>query len=70
MDKLLGFLSPVFIAALVFILNALIPGRWITRVYYLTRFFRENEISYQWNLCINCDDTDMVHAGVFQNGSL
>lgn len=29
MEKLLGFLAPVFVALLVYILNALLPGRWI-----------------------------------------
>jgi len=47
MDKLLGFLAPVFIAALVFILNALLPGRWITG--YITRSGSSEKMKYHIN---------------------
>jgi protein-S-isoprenylcysteine O-methyltransferase Ste14 len=30
MDKILGFLAPVFVSAFIFVLNALLPGRWVT----------------------------------------
>jgi protein-S-isoprenylcysteine O-methyltransferase Ste14 len=29
MSKILGFLTPVMIFAIIFILNALLPGRWV-----------------------------------------
>jgi hypothetical protein len=34
MDKTSGFLAPVFITMLIFILNTLLPGRWVTGYVY------------------------------------
>ncbi len=30
MDRILGLLAPVLITAVIFVLNALLPGRWVT----------------------------------------
>ena len=47
MDKVSGFLAPIFIAALVYILNALLPGRWITG--YITRPGSAEKMKYHIN---------------------
>ncbi len=47
MDKFLGFLAPVFIAFLIFGLNAALPGRWVTG--YITRPGSGEKMRYHLN---------------------
>jgi len=47
MEKILGFLAPTLIALLVFILNALLPGRWVTG--YITRPGTTQKMRYHLN---------------------
>ena len=42
-----GFLAPVFIYALIFILNAVLPGRWVTG--YVTKAGSSEKLRYRLN---------------------
>ncbi len=65
MDKITGFLAPTIIALIIFILNAFLPGRWVTG--YITRPGSTEKMRYHLNgiLRIYEPDTDMVCTGVF-----
>jgi protein-S-isoprenylcysteine O-methyltransferase Ste14 len=47
MDKTLGFLAPVMISIFIFILNALLPGRWVTG--YVSRINSTEKMRYHLN---------------------
>jgi len=47
MDKAMGFLMPVLICGLIFILNVLLPGRWVTG--YITRPDSSGKMRYHLN---------------------
>jgi Ergosterol biosynthesis ERG4/ERG24 family len=47
MEKVLGFFAPVLIFVLIFILNALLPGRWVTG--YITRPDSAEKMRYHLN---------------------
>jgi protein-S-isoprenylcysteine O-methyltransferase Ste14 len=47
MDKILGFLAPVIISVVVFILNTLLPGRWVTG--YITKTNSTEKMRYHLN---------------------
>lgn len=47
MEKLLGFLSPAIIYLFIFILHALLPGRWV--VGYATKPHSEEKLKYRLN---------------------
>jgi delta14-sterol reductase len=47
MEKIIGFLSPAFIYAFIFILNALLPGRWV--IGYVTKTGTDEKLKYRLN---------------------
>lgn len=47
MDKASGLLAPTLISAMIFILNALLPGRWVTG--YVTKRNSEEKLKYHLN---------------------
>jgi protein-S-isoprenylcysteine O-methyltransferase Ste14 len=47
MDKVLGVLSPVIVYSLIFILNVLLPGRWVTG--YVTKNGTDEKLKYRLN---------------------
>jgi protein-S-isoprenylcysteine O-methyltransferase Ste14 len=47
MDKILGLLSPALICVMIFILNALLPGRWVTG--YITKTNSAERLRYHLN---------------------
>lgn len=47
MDKVLGFLAPAIIAIIIFVLNAVLPGRWVTG--YITRPGSDEKMRYHLN---------------------
>jgi protein-S-isoprenylcysteine O-methyltransferase Ste14 len=47
MDKILGFLAPIIISVLIFILNVLLPGRWVTG--YVTKTNSTEKMKYRLN---------------------
>jgi Delta14-sterol reductase len=47
MEKLSGFLAPPIISALIFVLNALLPGRWLTG--YINRPGSDEKMKYHLN---------------------
>ena len=47
MEQLLGFLAPMLVYGLIFILNALMPGRWVTG--YATRTGTDEKLRYRLN---------------------
>jgi len=47
MDKTLGFLAPIMVSLMIFILNALLPGRWVTG--YVTRTNSTEKMRYRLN---------------------
>src|SRR5215217_6663652 len=47
MEKILGFLSPIFVYVFIFILNAILPGRWV--VGYVTRTNSNEKLKYHLN---------------------
>jgi len=47
MDKAFGFLAPIFISFLIFVLNALLPGRWVTG--YITKTNSNEKMRYHLN---------------------
>ncbi len=49
MDKIAGFFTPVIITALIFSLNVILPGRWVTG--YITRPDSAEKMRYHLNGC-------------------
>jgi protein-S-isoprenylcysteine O-methyltransferase Ste14 len=47
MEKILGFLTPTFVYILLFALNALVPGRWVTG--YVTKPNSDEKLRYRLN---------------------
>ncbi len=47
MDKILGFLAPIIISSLIFALNTLLPGRWVTG--YVTKTNSREKMRYHLN---------------------
>ena len=47
MDKTLGFLAPILLLITIFILNALLPGRWVTG--YVTKTNSTEKMRYHLN---------------------
>ncbi len=47
MDKISGFFAPVLIYALIFLLNAILPGKWVTG--YVTRAGSNEKLNYHLN---------------------
>jgi len=47
MEKVFGFFSPFVIYIFVFILNALLPGRWVTG--YVTKTGSTEKLKYRLN---------------------
>jgi delta14-sterol reductase len=47
MDKIAGFLAPVLISALIFGLNAFLPGRWVTG--YISKKYSAEKMRYRLN---------------------
>ena len=47
MDKALGFLAPIIISSLIFALNAILPGRWVTG--YVTKTNSREKMRYHLN---------------------
>ena len=47
MDKILGLLAPILISLVIFILNAVLPGRWVTG--YITRTNSTEKMRYRLN---------------------
>ncbi len=47
MEKTLGFLAPVIVSLIIFILNALLPGRWVTG--YVTKANSTEKMRYHLN---------------------
>ena len=47
MEKTLGFLAPVIVSMLIFILNAILPGRWVTG--YITKPGSTEKMRYHLN---------------------
>ena len=47
MDKILGFLAPTLIYLTIFILNAILPGRWVTG--YITKTSSTEKMRYHLN---------------------
>jgi delta14-sterol reductase len=47
MDKIFGFLAPILIYALIFVLNAILPGRWVTG--YVTKANSTEKLRYHLN---------------------
>jgi uncharacterized membrane protein len=47
MYKTLGFLAPVMITIFIFVLNALLPGRWVTG--YVTKVNSKEKLRYHLN---------------------
>jgi protein-S-isoprenylcysteine O-methyltransferase Ste14 len=47
MEKVLGFFTPVIIYAFIFILNAVMPGRWVTG--YATKTNSDEKLKYRLN---------------------
>ena len=47
MDGIFGFLAPIGISVLIFVLNALLPGKWVTG--YITRPNSPEKMKYRLN---------------------
>jgi hypothetical protein len=47
MDRTLGFLAPVIISSIIFILNVLLPGRWVTG--YVNKTNTDEKMRYHLN---------------------
>ena len=47
MQNLLGFLAPAIIYSYIFLLNVLLPGRWVTG--YVTKVNSEEKLRYRLN---------------------
>ncbi len=47
MDKTIGFFAPVIIAVIIFILNVVLPGRWVTG--YVTKTNSTEKMRYHLN---------------------
>ena len=47
MDKILGFFTPLFLYLLIFILNAVLPGRWV--IGYVTKTGTDEKLKYRLN---------------------
>jgi delta14-sterol reductase len=47
MDKILGFFTPLFIYLFIFILNAIMPGRWV--IGYVTKTGTDEKLKYRLN---------------------
>jgi delta14-sterol reductase len=47
MDKILGFLTPILISGIIFVLNALLPGRWVTG--YIAKINSTEKMRYHLN---------------------
>ena len=47
MDRTLGFLAPVIISSIIFILNILLPGRWVTG--YVNKTNTDEKMRYHLN---------------------
>ena len=47
MDKIAGFLAPVIITIIIFILNTVLPGRWVTG--YVTKEGSGEKLRYHLN---------------------
>ncbi|MEO8760652.1 MAG: ergosterol biosynthesis protein [Bacteroidia bacterium] len=47
MDKIIGFLTPAIVYSLIFILNALLPGRWV--IGYVTKTGTNEKLKYRLN---------------------
>ena len=47
LDKILGFLTPVIIYFFIFVLNAVMPGRWVTG--YVTKEGTDEKLRYRLN---------------------
>lgn len=47
MDKTLGFLAPILLLITIFILNVLLPGRWVTG--YVTKTNSTEKMRYHLN---------------------
>ena len=47
MEKILGFFTPAFIYLIIFILNAVMPGRWVTG--YATKTNTGEKLKYRLN---------------------
>jgi delta14-sterol reductase len=47
MDNIIGFLSPILITSIIFVLNALLPGRWVTG--YITKPNSSEKMRYHLN---------------------
>jgi delta14-sterol reductase len=47
MEKTLGFLAPIMVSIIIFILNALLPGRWVTG--YITKTNSKEKMRYHLN---------------------
>jgi delta14-sterol reductase len=47
MDKIVGFLAPILISVMIFVLNALLPGRWVTG--YITKTNSTEKMRYHLN---------------------
>ena len=66
MDALLGFLSPFIIYALIFLLNAILPGRWVTG--YATKEGSVEKLKYRLNGLIVLGVSLLIWAGLCQYG--
>jgi delta14-sterol reductase len=66
MDNISGFLAPVIIMAMIFILNALLPGRWVTG--YITKPGTDQKTRYHINgmLVFNVILFAWFLAGIFR----
>ena len=47
MNKTLGFLAPIMISMIIFILNSILPGRWVTG--YVTKANSKEKMRYHLN---------------------
>ena len=47
MENVLGFLAPIIIYAIIFILNAILPGRWVLG--YATKEGTDEKLKYRLN---------------------
>ncbi|MBP7478783.1 MAG: hypothetical protein KA797_09685, partial [Chitinophagales bacterium] len=47
MDQIIGFLSPIIVYAIIFILGLILPGRWV--VGYVTKENSDEKLKYRLN---------------------
>ncbi len=62
MDHIMGFFAPVIVYALIFVLNAVLPGRWVTG--YVTKTGTDQKLRYRLNGLLVLFSTIAIWAGL------